>query len=107
MSLEDVNKRVTTLETEVGAIRQEAAATRVLAASADRDVADFREELGGDTRVLGALRETQVEQGQAITQQGQAITRLSAAVDQIRDEHGARLNDIVGLLNHLIDRDQD
>ena len=98
MSLEELTERVATLEAEFDVIRQEAAAARALAAGADRDVADYRAEMRGHTRMLGALRETQVEQGQAIDQ-------LSAAVGQIRDQHGAKLNDIVGLLNHLIDRE--
>jgi hypothetical protein len=40
---------------------EEAAAARALAAGADRDVADYRAELRGHTRVLSALRETQLE----------------------------------------------
>jgi predicted TIM-barrel fold metal-dependent hydrolase len=78
MSLEDLEQRVTALETELAVVRQEAAvaraletelalvrqeaaAARALAAGADRDVADYRAELRAHTRTLGALRETQLE----------------------------------------------
>ncbi|WP_203861290.1 hypothetical protein [Plantactinospora mayteni] len=119
MNLEELAQRVAALEAEFGVLRQEAAAARALAAGADRDVADYRAELRGHTRTLNALRETQLEQGQAITEQGQAIIEqgqaiigLSEKVDQLtgtvghlRDQHGASLTEIVGLLNQLIERD--
>jgi chromosome segregation ATPase len=119
MNLEELAQRVAALEAEIGVPRQEAAAARALAAGADRDVADYRAELRGHTRMLGALRETQLEHGQAITQVSERADQLSEKVDQlservdqltgtvghVRDQHGARLNDIVGLLNRLIDRD--
>ena len=95
MSLEDLTKRVTTLEAHVGVTHQTATAALALAAGTDRDVADLRAELRGHTRVLGALRETQLEQGQILAQHGQILA-----------QHDAKLNDIVGLLNHLIDRDR-
>ncbi|GGM22864.1 hypothetical protein GCM10007977_025060 [Dactylosporangium sucinum] len=41
-------------------------AARALAAGADRDVAEYRAELRGHTRVRGTLRETQVQQGQSL-----------------------------------------
>lgn len=112
MTLEELAQRVAALEAEIGVVRQEAAAARALAAGADRDVADYRAELRGHTRTLGALRETQLEQGRAITGLGERVDRLTGTVDQltgtvghIRDQHGARLTEIVGLLNQLIDRD--
>jgi hypothetical protein len=105
MNLEDLARRVAALEAEIAVLRQEAAAARALAAGADRDVSDYRSELRGHTRVLGALRETQLEQGQAITGLGEKVDHLAGTVGHIRDQHGASLNDIVGLLNQLIDRD--
>lgn len=59
-SLEDLAKRVVAVETELAVVRQEAAAARALAAGADRDVAEYRAEMRAHTRMLGALRETQV-----------------------------------------------
>jgi chromosome segregation ATPase len=111
-SLEDLEQRMAAMEAELAIVRQEAAAARALAAGADRDVAEYRAELRGHTRVLGALRETQLEQGQAIGRLDDAISRVDDRVDQltgtvghIRDQHGASLTQIVGLLNQLIDRD--
>ena len=105
VNLEEIAQRVAALEAEVGVLRQEAAAARALAAGADRDVADYRSELRGHTRTLGALRETQIEQGQAITGLGEKVDQLTGTVGHLRDQHGASLTEIVGLLNRLIDRD--
>ncbi|MHA4949291.1 hypothetical protein ACX27O_18415 [Micromonospora sp. SD19] len=105
MNLDELAQRVATLEAEVGVLRQEAAAARALASGADRDVADYRAELRGHTRTLNALRETQLEQGQAITGLGEKVDQLTVTVGHLRDQHGAHLTEIVGLLNRLIDRD--
>jgi len=51
---------------QVALASADAAAARTLAAGADRDVSEVRAELRGHTRALNALRETQLEQGQAI-----------------------------------------
>jgi hypothetical protein len=60
---DEINERVTRLEGEVALARQDAAAARVLAGGADRDVAAMQSELRAHTRSLNALRQTQVEQG--------------------------------------------
>jgi chromosome segregation ATPase len=52
-SLED---RVTALETEITRLREQVTDTHALAAHADRDVAEFREELRAQTRLLNATR---------------------------------------------------
>jgi len=105
MNLEELAERVAAPEAEVGVLRQEAAAARALASGADRDVADYRSELRGHTRTLNALRETQLEQGQAITGLDEKVDHLTGTVGHIRDQHGASLAEIVGLLNQLVDRD--
>ncbi len=60
---DEIDERVTRLEGEVALARQDAAAARVLAGGADRDVAAMQSELRAHTRSLNALRQTQVEQG--------------------------------------------
>lgn len=60
-SLDDLGRRVDAVEAELPVVREEAAAARALAAGADRDVAEYRAELRGHTRMLNALRETQLE----------------------------------------------
>jgi len=72
---DDVEARFTRLEHEVAELREQvaltrsdAAAARVLAAGADRDVSEVRAELRAHTQGLNALRETQLEQGQEINE---------------------------------------
>ena len=76
MPKDDLKARVTSLEHEVARLREETAATRALAALADRDVSEFRTELRGHHQVLRALRETQLEQGQKIEEQGRKLEEL-------------------------------
>lgn len=68
-SLEDLEERLSTLERRFSEVRSDAAAARVLAGAADRDVSEFRQALNAHTKVLGALRETQTEH-QAETRAG-------------------------------------
>jgi hypothetical protein len=65
-SMEELEARVTALEEKVQHIGQDAAAARVLAGAADRDVAAFGAKLDAHTKLLGALRETQIEHGQRL-----------------------------------------
>ncbi len=65
---DDIDTRVSRLEREVAQLRErvadstgDAAATRVLASGADRDVSEVRAELRAHVRALDALRETQLE----------------------------------------------
>jgi len=60
-SLEELEQRVAAMEAEFVIVRQDVAAARALAAGANRGIADCRAELRGHTRVLSALRETQLE----------------------------------------------
>ncbi|TDP97403.1 hypothetical protein [Labedaea rhizosphaerae] len=75
-SLEDLEARVEHLEHSVADVRSDAAAARVLAGAADRDVSEFRQELKAHTKTLNALRETQVEHGQR-------LDSLEAKVDSL------------------------
>lgn len=75
--------RLASLEREVSQLREQvalssadAAAARVLAAGADRDVGEVRAELRAHTQALNALRETQLEQGQEIRVLDQEIQEL-------------------------------
>jgi len=64
--LEDLEARVTALENEMRIVRADVAAARVLAVGADRDVADLKVKLDAHTKLLRALRETQLEQGERL-----------------------------------------
>jgi chromosome segregation ATPase len=61
---DDLPERVARLEREVPKARADAAAARFLAGCADRDVSELKAELQSHKKVLEALRETQLEQGQ-------------------------------------------
>jgi chromosome segregation ATPase len=102
----DLETRVGILEREVARLREQtaltssdAAAARVLAAGADHDVSEVRSELRAHTKALNALRETQLEQGAAITSLDQRLTSL----DQKMSAGFATLNtgmaQIAALLN--------
>ena len=101
----DLEARVAALEARLGEVEQQvstaqtdASAARELAAGADRDVSEVRAELRAHTRALNALRETQVEQGQAIDR---GFAEMRARLDQTT----GGLDQILGLLNTLIARD--
>ena len=60
-SMEELEGRVSALEEQMRYVREDVAAARVLAGGADRDVAALAIKLDAQTRLLEALRETQVE----------------------------------------------
>jgi hypothetical protein len=65
---DNIPERVARLEHSVAEARKDAAAARILAGGADRDVSEMRTELRAHTKLLNALRETQVEQGTEMRQ---------------------------------------
>jgi hypothetical protein len=80
---DDLESRVTSLEHEVIRLREQvaitssdAAAARVLAAGADRDVSEVRAELRAHTQGLNASRETQVELRKTQVEQGRELVCL-------------------------------
>ena len=96
-SLEDLEVRLGALERQVAEVRQDAAAARVLAGAADRDVSEFRQTLNAHTKALNALRENQIEH-QAETRAHQAETR-----DGFAKVNGG-MAQITASLQTLIDR---
>lgn len=79
---DNIPERVTNLEHEVAEARKDAAAARILAGGADRDVADMRIELRSHTKSLQALRETQVEQGREMRNGFAKVEARFARVDE-------------------------
>jgi uncharacterized coiled-coil protein SlyX len=95
-SNDDIETRVSGLEREVARLREQAALTRsdaagarVLAAGADRDVSEVRAELRAHTQGLNALRETQLEQGRAIT----GLREDLAAQGRVITEQGRQMTE--------------
>ncbi len=97
-SLEDLEARVNILEEQMLSTRQDAAAARVLAGTADRDVSEFKQTLNGHTKVLNAVRETQVEQGQR-------LDRLEAKVDSGFTKVNIAIEQIAQLLHQALKKD--
>jgi chromosome segregation ATPase len=91
----DLEARVAAMEARLGEVEQQVSAARELAAGADRDVSEVRAELRAHTRALNTLRETQVEQGQAMDR---GFAEMRARLDQTT----GGLDQIPGLLNTLI-----
>jgi hypothetical protein len=77
--LDDVRAEVAALRADVDRLRDDAAGTRVMAAMADRDASEVRTAIRGIVAAQNALRETQLEQGQALAQQGQSLRNIAEA----------------------------
>lgn len=71
-----IPERVTKLEQQMTEVSRDAGEAIHLAREADRDVADVRVELRAQRKLIQALRETQVEQGQ----------KMDAGFKEIRHE---------------------
>ena len=104
-SLEDLEARVIALEEKVQHVREDAAAARVLAGAADRDVAEFKQTLKAHTTVLNALRETQVEHGQRLDNIESKVEVLDAKVDSGFTKVNIAVGQIATLLQRVIDKD--
>ncbi len=101
---DDVEARVSSLEREVARLREQvvlansdAAAARVLAAGADRDVSEVRAELRAHTQALNALRETQLELRETQVEQGRETREGFATVGTGMAQITALLTEIRGL----------
>jgi chromosome segregation ATPase len=83
---DDLERRVTALEHEMRRVREDAAAARVLAGGADRDVAALTIKLDAHTKVLNALRETQLEHGNRLAALEARFDGLEARFDGLESE---------------------
>ena len=114
----DLEPRVAALETEVSDLRdrvrrteQDAAAARVLAGGADRDVTEMRAEIRDfreqNTRVLNAMREDLID---LRGEMGDLRSHVDAGFIEIRgrlDAAAAGQQQIVGMLTTLISQSED
>jgi chromosome segregation ATPase len=78
---DDLEARVSALEAQMRLVRADAAAARVLAGGADRDVSAFAVKLDAHTRALNALRETQLEQSMAIGDLSRRVDTLDQRLE--------------------------
>ena len=93
-SFDEHERRLAAVEAELPLLRSEAIATRALAAGADQDVADVRSELRAHTRMLTALRETQVAH---YNEHKADAAELKADVGQIKADVSGLKTDMAGL----------
>ena len=88
--IDELRNRLVVVEDQVARLIDDGAATRAMAAMADRDVAEYRQEMRGHTRVLNALRETQIEHGRTLAQHGETL----AEHGRMLAEHGRALGEL-------------
>ncbi|SDZ19089.1 hypothetical protein SAMN05421504_110194 [Amycolatopsis xylanica] len=103
--MSSVEGEVTSLRRESATARKDAAAARVLAGAADRDVSEFRQILTGHTGVLNALRETQIEHGQRLGKVEVRLDRLETKVDEGFTKLNLGMVQIGAQLQTLLDRE--
>jgi hypothetical protein len=98
----EMRTRVTAVENQVQTVRADAAAARVLAGGADRDVSAFAAKLDAQKALLEALRETQVDQGKKINSlEGEMRTRF-ASVERRLDGLEGRFDGLEGRFDGLV-----
>jgi hypothetical protein len=85
-SMEELEGRVTALEVQMRNVRQDAAAARVLAGGADRDVSALAAKVDANTRLLEVLRETQVEDHAAIVDLKGDVASLKGDVGGLKGD---------------------
>ncbi len=108
MPNDDLESRVASLEHEVARLSEQAAlassdaaASRVLAAGADRDVSEVRAELRAHTQVLNALRETQLELQGAQIEFRETQLKQGQELIGLRRDLGAQGQELIGLREEM------
>jgi chromosome segregation ATPase len=99
---DELDDRMTAVEQKLQLVGEDAAAARVLASEADRDVSVFGAKLDAHTKTLNALRETQIEHGQQLIQHGQRLASLEGRIDRLErkvDDGFARMDQEFALVN--------
>jgi hypothetical protein len=102
-NLEDLEQRVTAVEER---LEMESG----LRASADRDLSDIRQTLRAQQGSIQALAVTQTEQTALLRQHNTKLTRHTVILDRhtealtsIRQDHGAKLTQIITMLDRLVE----
>jgi chromosome segregation ATPase len=107
--LDEIRSRLGSLEDEVARMREDASATRTLAAMADRDASEVRGALRAHTQLLNALRATQAEQGRAMETIAHAIGGLAteqAHQSETLARQGDALAELTTMVRCLIERSE-
>jgi hypothetical protein len=85
------------LEQRVAAIEEQLGMESGLRAAGDRDLGDIVQTVRAQHHLIQALSITQ-------SQHGELLARHGDAIDTLRREHGAKLDQIVTMLSQLIDQ---
>ncbi|MGH3885666.1 MAG: hypothetical protein ACRDSZ_03690 [Pseudonocardiaceae bacterium] len=111
---DDFETRLAVLEREVARLREQvaltssdAAAARVLASGADRDVSEVRAELRAHTQGLNALRETQLELRETQLEQGRVIAEQSREMREGFATMATGMAQITALLTNIAGPERD
>ncbi|UOZ10923.1 hypothetical protein [Amycolatopsis sp. WQ 127309] len=104
-SLEDLEGRVNVLEEQMLSTRQDAAAARALAGTADRDVSEFKQTLNGHTKVLNAVRETQIEDHRDIAALKTEVSALRADMTSSFTKVSIGMDRMAQLLQQVVEKD--
>lgn len=99
--MSSLEERVAALESEVIRLREQVTDTHTLAAHADRDVAEFREELRGQTKLINATRLDMGDLRDRMTGLENRMTGLESSVDGGFAEVNAGLAAIVRMLDNI------
>jgi chromosome segregation ATPase len=99
LSMEELEQRLSAVEAKVERFGADAAAVRILAGGADRDVSALAARLDAQTQLLQALRETQVEQGRTLAEQGRDIAELKTSLADTRSEMRQGFTEMRGKLD--------
>ena len=100
----DLESRVSTLERQMRIVTREVAEGRLLACAADEDVSKVDEAVKGNHRVINALRETQLEQGEKLQALDTKVDNLTGVVAEqglTLAEHGRKLDTVNGRVDAL------
>ncbi len=111
---DDIETRLASVERDVARLREQvalansdAAAARLLAAGADRDVSEVRAELRAHTQGLNALRETQLEQGREITSLRQDVAEQGREMREGFATLATGMAQITALLTNITGSERD
>lgn len=105
--MEEIEARLAAVEQQMLTLSQDAAAARVLAGGADREVGALATRLDAQTKLLMALRETQVEQGNRL---GGLDTKVEGLEAEVRQGFGSLATgqaEITALLHRLLPGDDE
>ena len=90
------------LEQRVAALEERLEMEGGLRAATDRDLGDMAQTLRAQQHSIQALAITEAQHNSAIREVSGRVDRLTGAVEELRRDHGAKLDQIVTMLGQLI-----